>query len=164
MKNGWIIAVLCVVPNVALGEPSMAKLEAALVAACPIDGFSVGSWTNKSTWRVDFKAAATAANKTACAAVVAAFDQAAAANQTATYVRTLAIFRGLTAAEHTALMQAATAQLAQGNGQFLRWLDLARASGRVDISDSATVAFKSALVSSGVLTQPRADLVFAPSN
>lgn len=54
------------------------KLHEAIAAACPIDGVSVGRKNDKSTWRIDFRAEATDAQKDAARAVLAAFDVAAA--------------------------------------------------------------------------------------
>lgn len=154
-----VLLLLCCVA--AHSEPAMAKLEAALTAACPLDGFSVGSWSDKKTWRLDFSSAATAQQRTACAQAVAGFDATAPENQAPVYVLTHTLLSRLTADEYTAIMQAATAQLALNNGQLSLWLDRARTAPRgVDLTDPATVAAKAAFVSMGLLTQARADAVF----
>jgi hypothetical protein len=49
------------------------KIEA---AGIPINGVSVGKSGDKSTWKIDFKAEATAQQKTQTAQIVAAFDPA----------------------------------------------------------------------------------------
>ena len=49
-------------------------LHAAIEAVAPIDGVSVGSRSDKGTWRVSFKHEATDDQKAAAASVVAAFD------------------------------------------------------------------------------------------
>jgi hypothetical protein len=68
----------------------------------------------------------------------------------------------LTAAEYTGIRQAATAQLAAGNGQLELWLDMARtAIGGINLNDPATRAAKAAIISAKLLTQPRADAVFS---
>ena len=56
--------------------PSIEALTALVAAVCPIHGISVGSWGDNLTWRIDFKAAATAAQRAAAAAAMAAFDPA----------------------------------------------------------------------------------------
>jgi hypothetical protein len=43
-------------------------------AVCPVVGVSVGNWTDKGTWRIDFDTGATPAQKAAAQAVVDAFD------------------------------------------------------------------------------------------
>ena len=47
-----------------------ARLDAAIRAVCPIVGVSVGSWTDRATWRVDFAPEATAAERTAASAPI----------------------------------------------------------------------------------------------
>lgn len=49
-------------------------LHDAVSAVCPIDGISIGKAADKSTWRIDYKATATAAQRAAAAAIVASFD------------------------------------------------------------------------------------------
>jgi len=69
----------------------------------------------------------------------------------------------LSVAEYTAIRQAAAAQLAQGSGQLEQWLDMARVADRgINLYDPVTTAAKAALVAAGLLTQSRADAVFAP--
>jgi hypothetical protein len=78
------------------------------------------------------------------------------------YVPAATLLSRLTAAEYTAIRQAAAAQLAAGDGGLERWLDMARtAIAGVDLNDPATVAAKAALVSGKLLAQARADAVFS---
>jgi len=49
-------------------------LHAAIEAVAPIDGVSVGSRSDRATWRVSFKPEATDEQKAAAASVVAAFN------------------------------------------------------------------------------------------
>ena len=49
-------------------------LHAALAAVCPILGVSVGDWTNRATWLVDYDPSATSAQKTAATTVISSFD------------------------------------------------------------------------------------------
>ena len=43
-------------------------------AVCPIDGVSIGTWTDKMTWRIDFTPEATTEERAAAQSVVDAFD------------------------------------------------------------------------------------------
>ena len=54
-----------------------AALDAAVKAVCPIDGVSIGVPGDKATWRIDFKDEASAQQRAAAEAVLAAFDPAA---------------------------------------------------------------------------------------
>lgn len=53
-----------------------AALDQAIKAVCPIDGVSIGRAADKSTWRIDFADDATAEERAAATAVMAAFDPA----------------------------------------------------------------------------------------
>lgn len=145
---------------------SLETLHAAIAAACPqVDGVSVGSWTDKSTWTVNYggRWAPLAGDKAdPCGAAVAAgFDPNAPANNPV-YVSSAALLKRLTVAEYTGIMQAAAAKLSQGDGSLSMWLDTARtAQGGVNINDPSTQAAKSALVGGGILTQSRADVIFS---
>jgi hypothetical protein len=44
----------------------------AVAAVCPIDGVAIGDPSDKATWRIDFAAAATAAQRQAAQAALAA--------------------------------------------------------------------------------------------
>ncbi len=50
------------------------SLTSAIKAVCPIEGISVARRDDRSTWRIDFAATATAEQRAAAAAVVAGFD------------------------------------------------------------------------------------------
>lgn len=50
------------------------RLAQKIALVCPIDGVSIKDPTDKTTWRIDFRTAATADQRTAAHAVVAAFD------------------------------------------------------------------------------------------
>ncbi len=52
----------------------LVQLHDAIAAVCPIDGISTGVWTDKTTWRVDYQASATDAQKQAAQTVVTNFD------------------------------------------------------------------------------------------
>lgn len=55
-------------------DNTISKLHAAIAAVCPIDGVSVGRKADKATWRIDFKAEATDAQKDAARAAMEGFD------------------------------------------------------------------------------------------
>lgn len=79
------------------------------------------------------------------------------------YLSTFALLGRLTTEEYTAIRQAATAQLAAGDGQLEHWLDMARTAPRgLDLNDPVVTTAKAALVSAGLLTKDRADVAFAP--
>ena len=50
------------------------NLTDAIANVCPIDGVSIGNESNRASWRIDFKAAATAEQRAAAATVLASFD------------------------------------------------------------------------------------------
>lgn len=52
-------------------------LHVEIAAVCPIAGISIGTESDKATWKIDFHPEATDAQKAAAQAVVAAFDPAA---------------------------------------------------------------------------------------
>ena len=54
-----------------------AVLNERILSVCPITGVSLGTRTDKTTWRIDFKPEATPVQRTAAQAVVDAFDVAA---------------------------------------------------------------------------------------
>lgn len=58
-------------------DNSLSVLHEQIAAVCPIDGVSIWRWDNRDSWRIDFKEAATDAEKAAARAVVAGFDRAA---------------------------------------------------------------------------------------
>jgi hypothetical protein len=66
--------------------------------------------------------------------------------------------------EYTLIRQAAAAQLESGNGQLELWIDNVRAAGKVDVHGVATKTAKAALVNAGLLTQQRADVIFADAS
>lgn len=63
----------------------------------------------------------------------------------------------LTDAEYGAIL-AAAAQ----NVQIARWLDIFRLRGEIDVTGSTALAAKAGLVAAKLLTQSRADVIFAP--
>lgn len=78
------------------------------------------------------------------------------------YLPSALMLSRLTANEYVAIMQAAAAQLAGGNGQLALWLDMARtATNGVNLNDPVTAAAKAGLIVGNLLTQDRANAIFA---
>jgi hypothetical protein len=67
----------------------------------------------------------------------------------------------LTDLEYAGIIGAANAQLATGNAQLYRWIETVRATNRINLAGSEAQTAKAALIAAGLLTQERADLVFA---
>ncbi len=63
----------------------------------------------------------------------------------------------LTDAEYTAIIAASI-----GNIQLARWIEMLRMVGTVNVTDAVAMEAKAALVAGGLLSQSRADQVFAP--
>jgi hypothetical protein len=66
------------------------------------------------------------------------------------------------APEYAAIRKAAADALEAGHGQLMMWIDTLTAQGGCDLEADNTKAAKAALLSAGLLTQQRADAVFAP--
>ena len=71
----------------------IAKLDAAVKAAAPIFGVSVGNKSDKATWRIFFKPEATDPQRSAAQGVVDAFDVEAAENPSADELAGIAVDR-----------------------------------------------------------------------
>jgi hypothetical protein len=57
-----------------ISAAALAALHAQVAAACPIDGIAVIDPTNPSSWRIDFQASATSAQKSSAQAIVTAYN------------------------------------------------------------------------------------------
>jgi len=106
------------------------QLHEAISAVCPIDGVSVRRFDDKDTWRIDFGTGATDQQKSAAAAVVAAFDVATAVPALSFLARDF--FAELTVADFTALKAA----IAANDALALLWASL-QAQGEAPISTAA---------------------------
>ena len=51
-------------------------LDQQLKLVCPIDGVSIGRWSDKTTWQITFRPEATAAERARAQTVLTAFDPA----------------------------------------------------------------------------------------
>jgi len=116
------------------------------------DGASIPATTDNSDWS-DYLAWCAAGNTA---------DPADALPTRPVYLDPFVLLGRLTLSEYTLIRQAAGAQLAAGNGQLEQWLDMARiAPSGINLLDPVTIAAKAAVVAGGLLTQARADAVFA---
>lgn len=138
---------------------NIATLHAAVAAVCPILGVSVGNWADKTTWRVDYAAAATVQQQTAAAGVVTAFDPNASTNNPVILPFSEMLSR-LTDAEYTGIMAAVAAQITAGNAAVPRWIDNAKALG-INLNDPNTATVQNKLVTANLLTSARVPVVFA---
>lgn len=50
----------------------------------------------------------------------------------------------------------------RSNGQIGKWIELLRMRGEIDVTGATAIAAKAGLVAAGLLTQARADAIFAP--
>ena len=65
-------------------------------------------------------------------------------------------------AEYALLMQKRAAAISAGtNIALVKQWDQAMSAGQVDLNSAAAQNFKAAVVSAGILTQPRADVIFS---
>jgi hypothetical protein len=133
---------------------NLGMLHDAIAAVCPIDGISISDVGDKSKWRIDFSAGATAQQKDAAAQVVAGFDPNTPAHVYLSYVT---LRSRLTIAERQAILTAA-----RSDWRLADWMGLAQAEGTINLSTAETLAAKAALISAGLLTPARVDEVFAP--
>lgn len=69
----------------------------------------------------------------------------------------------LTDAEYSGIIGAADAMLRAGDPKLSRWIDMLRVNGTIRLDGADAVAAKAALVQGGLLTQERADVIFAPA-
>jgi hypothetical protein len=66
------------------------------------------------------------------------------------------------APEYAAIRKAAADALEQGHGQLMMWIDTLTAQGGCQLEADNTKAAKAGLIAANLLTQQRADAVFAP--
>lgn len=149
-------------PSLAFAEPSMEKLELALTAKCSIDGFSIGSWIDKKTWRIDYSKSTTSQQKLDCENVVALFNPNDTKNQAPKFLQMSVILQRLTVSEYGAIKIAANNELQSGNGQISLWLDLGITQGRINLNSDATQAVKNWLVGKSIMSAARVTEVLAP--
>jgi hypothetical protein len=79
----------------------------------------------------------------------------------ATFIPYQTFLARLTDAEYIAIKRAIATQITSGNATVARWYDKVSNSG-VHLLDASTATVKTMAVSAGLLTQARAEIVFAP--
>lgn len=123
-------------------------LDAAVRAVEPlIDGVSVGDVADKATWEIHFQPGAT--NQALANAALSAFAF--------RNVVPFDVFIGrFTGPEYLLMQQKRTV-----SGALCQQWDISMVRGTVDLNSAAAQNFKAALVSSGILSQTRADLIFS---
>ena len=132
------------------------NLDNAISAVCPILGVQVGVATDRATWSFTPAANATAPQITAANNVIATIE---------VQVKNVISFDVFIAkwldAEYALLMQRRATAIGAGNVTLVRQWDIVFARGEVDLNSPAAVNFKASIVSAGILTQARADFIFA---
>jgi hypothetical protein len=136
------------------------RLGAAIKEVCPIGTARVGNGTDRTTWTYAALAEATQAQKDAADNVIATIPV---DGEGVLSSRTL--IERFTDAEYALLWEKRSgtgAQTHAADGNLGRLWDLTVLGDFVNMNVQATQDLKAALVSSNVLTQARADEVFAP--
>lgn len=132
----------------------LALLHAKLAALAPIDGVSIGDPLNRSTWRIDFSASATQAQKDAANAFIATVTLA----DLKPWVISANDFLGrFTAAEQTALWNGLAGHPVI-LGQLILWI----AGGQVDLTAAGVKTRMDQLVSFGIITAARETAILTP--
>ncbi len=67
-----------------------------------------------------------------------------------------------TGSEYVSIKKAIATQVSANNPQFSLWWESIQAAQSVNTADSANIAIVTAAVSAGILTAPRATLIFTP--
>lgn len=115
---------------------------------------SIPRFDDKSGWRVDANPPLTEAELNAARGVIDAYD--------ATKPPPKTIFDGaeflsrLTDSEYGAILEAAKSSV-----QLARWLDIFRLRGEIDVTGTTALAAKAGLVAMGLISQERANAIFA---
>jgi hypothetical protein len=131
-------------------------LHEAIAEVCPVDSVSVGKSNDRSTWSFRSSAGATQAQIDAGNNVIATIPL-----TTKSTVPAGDFIARWTNAEYLALQQKFTADIAANKiGNKKNW-DIAIANSVVDMNKKKTQNLKSDIVTSGVLTQARADEIFS---
>lgn len=130
--------------------------KALRAAGVPIVGVSVGRATDKATWRVDFAADATSAQRAAAQAVLDAFDPASVKPERRVDFENA--MRRLTNPEWSALKAAC-----DNSVQLARWYERAKTRGSIDLNDAEVKQALGAVIQAGLFTKARLVELFAAS-
>lgn len=136
--------------------PNIGPTFADELAAAGLGGLSM-SWNSDGT--ISYEATVTQQQRDAVATVLAAHNPAAQRKNIIAFGTFIGRF---TNAEYADLWQKRATAIAGNTGgmALVKQWDIAVAVGKVDLNTAAAQNFKSSLVSAGVLTQNRADIVF----
>jgi hypothetical protein len=159
MKIIHIIFSVAIISSAAQAQPpqiSSQALAQAVSACASVVGISMPDPNNKATWRIDYSPGVTGPCQTAAQAAVTAFTYVSALN----VIPFPTFISRWTNPEYAALMQARATAIAAGNVVLIQQWDQVATAGQVDLNATAVATFKAALVSTGILTQARADVIF----
>lgn len=145
----WMSAVLAA--KVALAQPDRLNQRVhdvvSAASGAQVDGVSIGDRNDRATWRIDFAATATAAQKQAARDALAAFDM-----TKPDPVKSAAGLNFLTVAEQAAVWKAAQADSSGAIGAgLLRILSVKT----IDVSGAAFGNWLDRLVTAGAITAAR---------
>lgn len=143
---------LCTLVQAATLTPAEVHAKAAAVA--PISGVSLGSLTDKTTWRVQYQDSATDTQKAAAQSVIDAIDLSKTSIALVHKSIATAIFYSrLTTAERSALKASTDATVAA-------WVDKMPYCSVIDIDTEESEAMQAYLVALGILTETRKNEIF----
>lgn len=130
--------------------------NAIAAAGCPVISTRIVDQNDRTTWSFVPDASATSTQIAAGSNVIATIDP---------VVKNVIPFdqfiqRWLDA-EYTLLMQRRATAITNGNITLVKQWDTALAAGKVDLNSPAAINFKNNMVSAGILTQARADVIFS---
>jgi hypothetical protein len=130
-------------------------LSAAISTVCPVNSVKVGKNDDRATWSFDPAVGATPAQITAANNVIATIGIA-----VLSVVKFDAFIARWTDPEYALLMQRRAQAIGAGNVTLVKQWDIAAVQGQVDLNSPAAQNFKAAIVSAGILSQARADVIF----
>jgi hypothetical protein len=132
------------------------NLDAAIRAVCPIIGVRVGVASDRATWSYTADPSATAPQLAAADNVIATIDP---------VVKNIITFDDFigrwTNAEYRLLLQSRATAVQGGSFAIPKSWDIAFARGQINLNNQLMQSLKSDIVSAGILTQARADVIFA---
>ena len=133
---------------------NISRLHNTISAAAPIAGVSVGDPADKTTWRIDFMAAATPDQRAAAQAAFDAFD----INAKDTVISRAELYDRFTAQEEIDIAKAARTDT---TGRILAGINRLMAKDQVDTSAARFSAWLDLLVTAGAITAVRKASILA---
>lgn len=135
---------------------TLINVVTAVVTACPqVIGVSIADWSDKSSWRIDY------APGTTCQAAAQAAVTAYVVQPTLSVIPYAAFISRWTVAEYAKLLQGRAAAVTSGNVTLMQQFDIFSATGVIDLNNPAVTTAKAQIVTAGILTQARADVIFS---